>query len=450
MRGLAAEGGIRIRGITLRVGHTPSLSRWRGPLPLPRGAREKKPLHFQLPRTGKRGKREGPARRTLTVDARLDQTAFNMTDFADRALLPAGLRDILPPQAEHEADVIVRLMSCFAGEGYERVKPPLIEFEESLLEGSGAAMAKHTFRVMDPVTQRMMGVRADMTLQVARIATTRLLNAPRPLRLSYAGQVLRVKGGQLRPERQFAQAGIELIGASSAAADAEVVVSSARALLELGLTDITVDLGLPTLIPLIIGDNGEGLRDALDHKDVATVAAIGGPAAATLVALIEAVGPAASALTKLATLDLPPAAAAERQRLAEVVQLISRAEPDLTLTVDPVENRGFEYHTGIAFTIFTRHSSSELGRGGRYSAHGETATGATLFLDTVLDVLPGPQPLRRVFLPLGTPYTVRRRLRGEGWVTVAGLDPVSDAAVEARRLACGHLWQGDKIIAAGQ
>src|SRR5690606_15769726 len=111
--------------------------------------------------------------------------------------------------------VVERVMACFASHGYERVKPPLIEFEEGLLAGPGAALAAGTFRLMDPVSQRMMGVRADMTLQVARIAATRLKNQARPLRLSYAGQVLRVSGTQLRPERQFGQAGIELIGAPS-------------------------------------------------------------------------------------------------------------------------------------------------------------------------------------------------------------------------------------------
>ncbi|MBT5413208.1 MAG: ATP phosphoribosyltransferase regulatory subunit, partial [Rhodospirillaceae bacterium] len=115
----------------------------------------------------------------------------------DDALLPAGLRDVLPPDAAHEAGVVAGLLTTFERRGYQRVKPPLVEFEESLLRESGAAMAAHTIRVMDPVSQRMMGLRADMTLQVARIATTRLAKAPRPLRLSYAGDVLRVRGTQL-------------------------------------------------------------------------------------------------------------------------------------------------------------------------------------------------------------------------------------------------------------
>ncbi len=92
----------------------------------------------------------------------------------NRALLPAGLRDLLPPDAETEASAVEALMEVFAAHGYQRVKPPLLEFEDSLLAGSGAAVAEQTFRLMDPDSQRMMGLRADTTPQVARIATTRL------------------------------------------------------------------------------------------------------------------------------------------------------------------------------------------------------------------------------------------------------------------------------------
>jgi ATP phosphoribosyltransferase regulatory subunit len=375
-----------------------------------------------------------------------------MNDSANRALLPAGLRDILPSDAEHEAAVVGRVMGHFAQQGYERVKPPLIEFEDSLLSGSGAATSGQAFRVMDPLSQRMMAVRADMTPQVARIATIRLAGAPRPVRLSYSGQVLRVKGSQLRPERQFGQAGIELIGSDSAAADAEVVVLAAEALTDLGVPGVSVDLSLPTLVPALFADLGlsgqvsEALRGAIDHKDAAVVAAEGGRAAEMLSALLSAVGPADRAIEVLNALALPPAAAAERDRLAQVVALVRVAMPDLTLTVDPVENRGFEYHTGVAFTLFGRRIGAELGRGGRYLAGGtEPATGATLFMDTVLAALPGPRPARRVFVPAGTPRAWAQALRAQGWVTVAGLDPAADSEAEARRLGCGSVLAADGV-----
>ena len=142
---------------------------------------------------------------------------------SDWSLLPAGLQDLLPPAAAFEAASVARLLASFEAQGYQQVKPPLIEFEEALLSGTGAALTAQTFRLMDPVSQRMMGLRADITPQVVRLAASRLGRMRRgPLRLCYAGQVLRVRGSQLRPERQFTQVGLELIECCRRpAADAE-------------------------------------------------------------------------------------------------------------------------------------------------------------------------------------------------------------------------------------
>ena len=377
-----------------------------------------------------------------------------MNDLINRALLPTGLRDMLPPDAAYEADVVHCVMDVFAAHGYERVKPPLIEFEDSLLADAGALSAQ-TFRVMDPQAQRMMGVRPDMTPQIARIATTRLHHAPRPLRLSYAGQVLRVKGTQLRPERQFAQAGLELIGAEGPAADVEAVTLAAAALRTLGIADLSVDLGLPRLVPLIceaLGVDLAALPDlaaALDHKDVSVVAALGGAAAPLLGALLQACGPIDAALETLSALDLPEAAAEERARLQAIVAGIRATAPDLQLTLDPVENRGFAYHTGVVFTLFARHLGAELAYGGRYLAAGrEPAVGATLFMDSVLAALPGPTPPRRIYVPLGTEPSVVAHLQQQNFVTIAGLAPVADARAEARRLGCGDVLMAGAPVSA--
>jgi ATP phosphoribosyltransferase regulatory subunit len=383
-----------------------------------------------------------------------------MNDTLHPALLPAGLRDILPPDAQIEADVVERLMAVLAGHGFDRVKPPLVEFESSLLGGPGAAMAQDTFRLMDPISQRMIGVRADMTLQIARIATTRLVKLPRPVRLSYAGQVLRVSGTQLRPERQFGQIGAELIGFDGAAADAEMVSLAAEALGAVGVEGLSVDLTLPPLVPLILAELGvagaaaRALRQALDHKDSAAVEAIGAPEAVLLGQLMAAAGPADRALERMARIALPAAAAAELARLTEIVGLIREADPALSLTIDPVENRGFEYHTGLSFTLFARGIKGELGRGGRYLAGiggeaalvkaamrpAEPATGFTLYTDTVLRAVPPAPPERRIYLPHGTPAEAGRQLRGEGWITVAGLTSNAPAE-EAKRLGCSHAWR---------
>jgi ATP phosphoribosyltransferase regulatory subunit len=322
-------------------------------------------------------------------------------------------------------------------------------------------MATQTFRLMDPVSQRMLALRPDMTLQVARIATTRLANEPRPLRLSYGGQVLRVKGSQLRPERQFGQVGVELIGTLLPTADAEVVLLAYHALDSVGVNNISVDLNVPTLVPAVCraldlpNEETAGLRQALDRKDAAEVAAVGGKAAELLASLMRASGPADRAVELLGALDLPAAADGDRQRLTEVVRLIRAGAPRLMLTVDPVEHRGFEYQTGISFTLFSRGVSGELGRGGRYRAgaqragtQGEPSTGFTLYLDTVLRAVPDPAPSPRVFLPVDTQDADGARLRSEGWVTVRALESFDEPAAEARRLHCTHIFTGGQILPA--
>ena len=297
--------------------------------------------------------------------------------------------------------------------------------------------------------------------KIARIAATRLGNAPRPLRLSYAGQVLRVKGSEIRPERQIGQVGAELIGAAGPLADVEAIAIAGEALEALGVPHLSVDITLPTLVAAVteafaIPDQQAGaLRAALDHKDAAAVAATAGEAGQLLGQLLAAAGPAAAALAALDHLELPTRARAEQLRLGAVLDGLAAAAPGLKVTVDPVENRGFEYHTGISFTFFAGGvaacgSGGELGRGGRYQAGDpaapEPATGFTLYTDTILRTLPDGPLSRRLLLPLGTDLGHARILRERGWITVSALEPTADWRAEARRLGCTHVLEGDRPV----
>ena len=375
------------------------------------------------------------------------------------ALLPAGLVDLLPPEADFEAGVMNGLIAAFGQYGYDRVNPPLIEFEDSLLGGSGAALAPQTFRLMDPVSQRMLGFRADMTLQIARIATSRLAELPRPLRLSYAGQVLRVKGSPHRPERQFGQVGAELIGSSSSRADAEVIVMAAKSLRELGLSGLSVDLGLPSLVRALFDSlelsqsvAGERLRAALDQKDAAAIAAIPNIPVALFEALIGAAGPADRAMATLRKLKLPAEAARELDQLDPVIAAVKSDSPNLKLTVDPVEFRGFEYHVGVTFTLFAEGVRGELGCGGRYLVGtpdkmegGEPATGFTLYVDALLRALPRPQRPNRIYVPISASDGTADILRTQGWIVVEALDGGGPETDEARRLGCTHVYLDGKM-----
>jgi ATP phosphoribosyltransferase regulatory subunit len=380
-----------------------------------------------------------------------------------RGLLPTGLADLLPPDAAREARAIDLAIERFAAFGYERVKPPLVEFEESLLGGPGAALSPQTFRLMDPVSQRMMGVRPDMTVQVARIAVTRLKHEPRPLRLSYGGNVIRVRGTALKPERQFAQVGTELIGADTAEADAEAVLLAVDALRAIGVAGLTVDLNLPTLVAAVAAglkltaEPLRRLRRALDRKDEAAVAkALGDKgdrkAADLFVGLLRAAGPAERGIAQLTGLKLPAAGAAEAARLAEVVKLVNAADPDLPLTVDPVEYRGLEYQTGVSFSVFALKGRQELARGGRYSAGypedgvSEPATGFTVYMDAVLAASDAAPPQPRLYLPLGVAWCDAEPWQAKGYAVVRAVVAVAEPRAEAKRLNCSHaLIDGDAV-----
>lgn len=377
-----------------------------------------------------------------------------MNDPKQKGLLPNGLRDTLAPDAAYEADLTAQMMSVFAIHGYDCVRPPLVEFEESLLEGPGGVMADQMFRLMDPITHRMMAVRPDITPQIARIATTRLKGAARPLRLSYAGPVLMVTGSELRPDREVTQVGVELIGSAALTADAEVISVAAEALQAIGVAQPSFDLNMPQLVPLVCeglemdADTTSFARAALNRKDagsIATLAGVDPNAVELLKTLVKTAGFAGKVLTELGALVLPPAAKVLIEDMETVVRHVQSMVPGIQLTVDPAEFRGAEYQTGISFTIFAEGARSELGRGGRYPLDGETATGATFFVDALRRAVEKPMDHTALYLPVDTSMAEGIRLRTEGWRTVRALDNSADLQTRARTLNCTHIFENGKV-----
>ncbi|MDH5187386.1 MAG: ATP phosphoribosyltransferase regulatory subunit, partial [Rhodospirillaceae bacterium] len=280
-----------------------------------------------------------------------------------------------------------------------------------------------------------------------------------PLRLAYSGEIVRVRGSQIRSERQFAQVGAEIIGADTLKADVEVVLMALDALEAAGIGDITVDLGLPTLVATIIKDTAidadttAALRCALDRKDIAEVTAlekqIGKNQTATISGLVDAVGPAVNAMKKLKSLSLTKDAKEMIDGLSQVIDGILSQRPDASLTIDAVENRGFEYHTGVTFAFFSKSSRGELGRGGRYQTDFgpavEQASGLTLFMDTILRALPSDKSKDIILLGPKTSRNEAIKLRSEGWIAIQQLDDRAKPEIEAKRLGCSHVFTNAKI-----
>jgi ATP phosphoribosyltransferase regulatory subunit len=195
-------------------------------------------------------------------------------DLLPADLLPEGLEDRLPRAAAAATRVMRTIHGVMEGHGYDRVLPPMIEFERSLASRMAGITSRRMFRFVDPQSLRMMALRSDITPQIGRIAGTRLAAAPRPLRLCYAGQVVTIKGDGLDPAREKLQCGAELIGADNVAAAAEVVAVAIEALQAAGAKGVSVDFTLPDLVdtlaaealPLAPGQI-DAVRRELDTKD---------------------------------------------------------------------------------------------------------------------------------------------------------------------------------------
>ena len=384
-----------------------------------------------------------------------------MKKSAGCGLLPVGMTDVLPPFVDAEAEAVERAVGVFQSCGYQRVAPPLLEFEETLLSEKYNDLSTQTFRVTDAVSGKIMGLRADMTPQISRIAATRLQNEPRPLRLAYSGHVVRMFPTQLNPARQILQVGAELIGADCAKADAEIILLAAETLEKLSVPSFVFDLNLPTLFPALCEaycidkDDREKMTVFLNQKDFAAASAVldatnkkARDAKFVFDSLFQAFGDYDRVLNILKSLSLPEEAAAERSRLVEVISLLKREKNDLALTVDVLENRGFEYHCGIGFSIFSKQSGHELGRGGRYIAGlsgilPEPAVGVTLYMADILDILEKTETKTRVYIPDDVPFSQTADLRAKGYITVCGVK--SGGREEAQRLLCSCIYTGGRV-----
>ena len=301
-------------------------------------------------------------------------------------------------------------------------------------------------RFVDPVSQRTLAIRPDLTAQVGRIAATRMGHHPRPVRLSYAGAVMKLRASELAPERERRQAGCELIGLDTVAAAREVVTVAVEALAAAGVEGVSIDFTLPDLVqtlaagPLPVGDL-TALTDRLDAKDAAGVAAI----APAYMPLVTSAGPFDAAHDRLCAFD---AGGALRSRLDGLWSIAEAVRGRVQMTLDPTERHGFEFQSWLGFSIFAAGSRGEIGRGGTYTilhedGAEEAAVGFSLYIDALAGAEGAPPERRRLFVPLGSDAALTARLRGEGWVTVTALE----AGDTPEAQLCTHLLADGDIRA---
>ena len=327
-----------------------------------------------------------------------------------RWLLPEAIEDVLPRDAACIEALRRSLLDEFARNGYEFVIPPLLEYVESLLPGSGHDLDLRTFKLVDQISGRSMGLRADITPQVARI-DAHLLNRKGVTRLCYCGSTLHTLPAGFNATREPLQIGAELYGHAGLEADIEVIRLLAAALGNCEIQVSRFDLGHVAVFRALAKLAGlapeaeEELFGALQGKDVPTVRELVGgvadPVRSALLVLPELYGDRrvlARAAQALPALPEISAALSELQRLADALA-------GLPLSFDLADLRGYHYHSGVAFAAYCAGNPSAVALGGRYDDFGRSygrarpATGFSMDVRELARLSPDEEPRGAILAP---------------------------------------------------
>jgi len=328
-------------------------------------------------------------------------------------LLPEGIEEILPPAAKRLERLRRQLLDLYESWGYELIVPPLIEFLESLLTGAGDDLELQTFKLTDQLSGRMMGVRADMTPQAARI-DAHLLKRREPVRLCYMGPVLRTRADGFGGSRSPYQAGVELYGHRGHESDLEVLLLLLKTLRVAGIDEVHLDLGHVAVFRELVRQAGLSVErervlfEALQRKAL--------PEIYQYLSEWALPAPCCEWFQVLATLNGGPetlddaetqlavGGAVVREALMTLRRLVAALRqqwPDLPIHIDLAELRGYHYHTGVLFSAYTPGQGQAVAQGGRYDEIGQVfgrarpATGFSTDLATLLR-LSSIQPVVRV------------------------------------------------------
>lgn len=362
--------------------------------------------------------------------------------------LPAGIDELLPDAAAHLEALRRTLLDCAARWGYRLVVPPMLEYTDSLLVGVGEDLDLLTYKMPDQLSGRMLGLRADMTPQVARI-DAHSLGGEGVNRLCYAGSTLHTRARSLAASRSPMQLGAELYGDAGSAADLEVIDLMVSMLEASGidLAGLTLDLGHGNLFGPLLDATGvtEPVRraqifDAVQRKskpDLAPLLTGLAPESAALLAAFVDMQGGTGVLQRAAEMFVAiPAAAAAVDEVAALVEGVRQRRPQLAIHVDLAELRGYHYHTGVVFACYAQGLGEALAHGGRYDNVGAVygrarpATGfATDLRLLAAQVPPAARSTTAILAPGSDDPALQRRvreLRAAGETVVVALGATDD------------------------
>ncbi|WP_368664721.1 ATP phosphoribosyltransferase regulatory subunit [Zoogloea sp. LCSB751] len=380
-----------------------------------------------------------------------------------RWVLPEYIQDALPAEAAKLEDLRRRLLDAFRLNGYQLVAPPLLEYLESLLTGAGQDLQLKTLKLVDQLSGRTMGVRADITPQVARI-DAHLLNRKGVARLCYCGSVAHAVPSSLTATREPLQLGAEIYGHAGLEADAEVIRLLAEALQAAGVGTSRIDLGHVGLFKALVAKAGIGpereepLFDCLQSKDLPGLCdlleGVAEDVRAALLALPTLYGGAEVLAQARAVLP----ADVEIQAALDGLQWLAGELEGLPISFDLADLRGYHYHSGVVFAAYGGNSPVALALGGRYDSvgrafgRGRPATGFSLDLRELAAQVADPSLPGAILAPGGRDpqlQAVIAALRGNGESVVIEL-PGHDgtwreAGCDRHLVLRGGAWQVEPL-----
>ncbi len=325
-------------------------------------------------------------------------------------LLPEHIADVLPPEAGRIEFLRRKLLDMFRGHGYELVKPPLLEHLDSLLTGSGQDLKLRTFKLVDQLSGRTLGLRADITPQVARI-DAHLLNRQGVTRLCYCESVLHTLPASLAANREPIQLGAEIYGHAGIAADREIIRLMAAAMRTAGVHATRIDLGHVGVFRALVAAAGvdaefeSRLLPLLQAKDVPGLreccATLAEPLRSSFLRLPDLYG--GGDILDRAAQDLP--SIPEISAALSTLRQLQQALPDLTLSFDLADLRGYRYHNGVVFAAYHAQAAGALALGGRYDGVGQAfgrarpATGFSLDLRELARAVVSISPAMAILAP---------------------------------------------------
>jgi ATP phosphoribosyltransferase regulatory subunit len=354
-------------------------------------------------------------------------------------VLPDHIADVLPSEARHIEELRRSLLDAARGYGYELVMPPLLEYLESLLTGTGQALDLQTFKLVDQLSGRTMGVRADSTPQVARI-DAHLLNRQGVARLCYCGPVLHTAPAKPHATREPLQFGAEMYGHAGLEADLEVILLAIDCLKRAGLKDLTLDLADAQIVRSLLagapvfGEQLEQIHAALAAKDRASLQDLtAGFAPAQREALLQLVGLYGGEDVLMEAekcLQATPNLRELLSNLKRLAQHVKAAQPDVSISIDLADARGYAYYTGARFAIYSPSAGDAVARGGRYDEVGSVfgrnrpAVGFSLDIKDLVAAAPKRSLHAAIRAPWGESAPLREaiaRLRTSGETVVCVL-----------------------------